>query len=153
MAIGDLAPKFSLPDQDGAVVNLKDYVGKNVVLYFYPKDDTPKCTIEACSFRDNLREYQTLNAVVLGVSKDSAASHRRFADKYNLNFPLLSDEDLAVAKAYGVYRRTKNSEQESWEFVRSTFLIDGEGRLAQIWYDVQVDGHADAVREAITKLN
>ncbi len=150
---GDVAPAFGLANQDGQMVNLKDFAGKRVVLYFYPKDDTPGCTKEACGFRDALPSFADLEAVVLGISKDSVASHKKFAEKYQLPFALLSDEDLEVCKAYGVYQLKKNFGKESWGIVRSTFLIDRDGTVAKAWRNVKVDGHVDQVRDVLNQLD
>ena len=146
---GDIAPDFSLVDQNGATHRLKDYAGKKVVLYFYPKDDTPGCTTEACSFRDSMPTVAGKNAVVLGVSGDSVNSHRKFADKYELPFPLLSDPDKAVLQAYDVWQEKTNYGKKSMGVVRSTFLVNPEGRIEKVWRNVKVDGHSEDVLSAI----
>ena len=147
---GDLAPDFELPSSDGGRVRLKSLRGKNVVLYFYPKDDTPGCTREACSFRDSLPKFDGLDAVILGVSKDSLESHRKFIGKYGLNFSLLSDEELVAHKLYGTWRLKENYGRTYWGTERSTFVIDAEGRIRKIFRKVNVDGHE---KEVIGALN
>lgn len=150
LAIGDLAPAFALPTAEGRTVALSGFRGKTVVLYFYPKDDTPGCTTEACGFRDARASFARANAVVLGISGDSVESHRRFRDTFRLPFPLLSDPGAAVAKAYGVYKQKSLYGRTYWGIERTTFVIDGQGRIAQIFPRVKVDGHIDAVLQAIT---
>lgn len=136
--VGAAAPPFSLPDQDNRLRRLEDFRGKWVVLYFYPKDDTPGCTTEACSFRDDLHQLTGLGAQVLGVSVDDIASHAAFARKYHLPFPLLADEDAAVAKAYGAF-----SDWLVMKFAkRYTFLIDPRGRIAKVYLDVDTSRHS-----------
>jgi len=147
--IGDKAPDFSLADQNGATHSLKQYTGKWVVLYFYPKDDTPGCTKEACSFRDNLGAVTKKGAVILGVSSDSTASHRKFADKYSLPFPLLSDPDKAVINAYGVWKEKSMYGKKTMGVERSTFLIGPDGKIAHEWRKVKVDGHTEEVLAAL----
>ncbi|MEJ5220645.1 MAG: thioredoxin-dependent thiol peroxidase [Tepidiforma sp.] len=143
--VGAAAPAFSLPDQDGKTVSLADFAGKWVVLYFYPKDDTPGCTKEACSFRDRHAELQAKGAVVLGVSGDSSASHRKFADKYSLPFPLLADTEHEVARAYGAWGTKKMYGKEYEGMIRSTVVIDPTGTVAKTWPKVKPDGHGDEV--------
>lgn len=140
----DEAPLFDLTDSHGKLYSLKDFHGKVVVVYFYPKDDTPGCTREACDFRDNLASLAARHCVVLGISRDSANSHQKFKEKYSLNFTLLSDPDGAVHKAYGAIEETK--------IIRSTFLIDKNGNIAQIWRNVKVDGHVTAVLKEIEAI-
>lgn len=147
--VGDVAPDFTLPADDGRTVSLKSFRGKSVVLYFYPKDDTPGCTREACSFRDNLARVTSKGAVVLGVSRDDTKSHGKFRDKYHLNFPLLSDDDGRVTTAYDVWRRKSMYGREFFGIERTTFLIDPEGKIARIWPKVKVDGHTDEVLAAL----
>ena len=149
VALGEPAPDFALTADDGRTVSLKDFQGKKVVLYFYPKDDTPGCTTEACSFRDNLARVTTKGAVVLGVSRDDTASHRKFKDKYDLNFPLLSDDSGAVTEAYGVWKKKNRYGREYMGIERTTFLIDGNGRIEKVWPKVRVEGHADEVLAAL----
>ena len=149
LKVGDKAPDFSLPDQDGKTVSLKSLKGKQVVLYFYPKDDTPGCTKEACGFRDSLKAIEKINTVVLGVSMDNAASHHKFIKKYSLPFPLLCDEDGTVSKAYGVYKLKNMYGKTYWGIERSTFIIDETGKLKAIFRKVKVDGHVDEVQAAL----
>lgn len=142
---GDLAPDFELEADDGSTVRLADFRGRKVVLYFYPKDDTPGCTIEACEFRDAVERIDEGGAVVLGVSPDPVESHRKFKDKYSLNFPLLADTEHAVAEAYGVWKRKSMFGRKYWGVERSTFVIDGEGRIERAMRKVSVKGHAREV--------
>lgn len=143
---GALAPDFDLPSSDGRQIRLQDFRGrKSVVLYFYPKDDTPGCTREACDFRDRLQEIERLGAVVLGISLDDVGSHQQFARKYHLPFPLLSDADARVSKAYGVYKKKQLYGRSFWGIERTTFVIDPSGRVARIFPRVKVDGHTEAV--------
>lgn len=153
IGVGDQAPNFQLPDQNGQMHSLDQYRGKNVVLYFYPKDDTPGCTREACSFRDNILRIENKDAVILGVSLDDTDSHKKFAEKYNLNFSLLSDTDKEVAQAYGVYTQ-KNMYGKTYMGVeRSTFVIDKEGKIAAAFRGVKVDGHTEEVLAELEKLS
>lgn len=149
VSVGERAPEFSLPADDGREVSLKEFRGKNVVLYFYPKDDTTGCTKEACSFRDNLGRVTSKGAVVLGVSRDDTASHVKFKDKYHLNFPLLSDEEGRVTEAYGVWKKKNLYGREYFGIERTTFLIDETGTIARIWSKVKVEGHTDEVLGAL----
>lgn len=146
---GDQAPDFELPATGGRRVRLSDLRGKNVVLYFYPADDTPGCTREACSFRDNLPKFGKLDAVVLGVSTDSLDSHKRFADKYSLNFTLLSDEGKSVHGLYGTWKEKSMYGKTFWGTERSTFVIDGKGKIKKVFRRVKVDGHDAEVLEAL----
>jgi thioredoxin-dependent peroxiredoxin len=147
--IGDKAPDFKLDDQSGKTHSLNDYAGKWVVLYFYPKDNTPGCTKESCSFNDNLSSVSEKNAVVFGVSADSVASHEKFATKYGFGFPLLSDPEKEVIEAYGVWQEKNNYGKKSMGIVRTTYLIDPDGNIAQVWRKVKVDGHTEQVLAAI----
>jgi thioredoxin-dependent peroxiredoxin len=149
LEVGKPAPEFSLKDKDGKVIQLKDLRGQWVVLYFYPKDDTPGCTREACAFRDDHELLSESNAVVLGVSPDRAESHQKFAKKYELPFTLLSDEDHSVANTYGAWGEKSLYGRKFMGMIRSTFLIDPDGKIARVWPKVKVDGHSEAVREAI----
>jgi len=149
VAVGDKAPDFTLPADDGRKVSLKELHGKKVVLYFYPKDDTPGCTAEACSFRDNLGRVTTKGAVVLGVSRDDTDSHGKFRDKYHLNFPLLSDDGGSVTEAYGVWKKKNLYGREFMGIERTTFLIDEQGKVARVWPRVKVEGHTDEVLAAL----
>lgn len=147
--IGDMAPDFTLTDQNGDTHSLADYAGKWLVLYFYPKDDTPGCTKESCSFNENLGAVKKKNAAVLGVSADDTKSHQKFADKYGLSFPLLADTEKQAIQAYGVWKEKNMYGRKSMGIERSTFLIDPEGRIAQVWRKVKVDGHTQQVLDAI----
>jgi thioredoxin-dependent peroxiredoxin len=149
---GKKAPSFSLKDQDGTVHRLSDSTGKPVVLYFYPKDDTPGCTAEACAFRDNLPPFKKSKAVVLGVSILDEASKARFAAKHNLTFPLLADADHAVADKYGVWQKKSLYGRQFMGIVRTTYLIAADGKVARRWDNVKVNGHAEAVLAAVTDL-
>jgi peroxiredoxin Q/BCP len=146
---GDAAPDFRLATDDGREVSLADFRGKKVVLYFYPKDDTPGCTKEACSFRDNIARIAAKGAVVLGVSVDSAASHGKFKEKYRLNFPLLADTERRVVEAYGVWQKKALYGRTFLGIQRSTFVIDETGRIAKVFPKVKVDGHVDEVLAAL----
>ena len=150
--VGKKAPAFTLTADDGKKVKLSDLKGSPVVLYFYPKDDTPGCTKEACAFRDRKAEMEQLGAKVLGVSPDTVESHVKFRDKFNLNFPLLADPDHAVAEKYGAWREKNMYGKKSMGVQRSTYLIDADGKVARVWQRVQVDGHDDAVIEALKAL-
>jgi peroxiredoxin Q/BCP len=149
---GQIAPDFTLPATDGSTVRLSDLRGKKVVLYFYPKDDTPGCTKEACAFRDNLGVLQSMGVVVLGVSPDSVASHQKFAQKYGLPFPLLADEGAQVATTYGVWKEKKQYGRTYMGIERTTFLIDENGIVQRVFPKVKVDGHVEEVIEAIRSL-
>jgi peroxiredoxin Q/BCP len=146
---GQPAPDFSVRTDKGETVSLKDFAGKHVVLYFYPKDDTPGCTIEACSFRDNMARIEAEDAVVLGVSLDNVESHQKFRDKFDLPFALLADTDHAVADAYGVYGKQEFMGREYMGLDRATFLIGPDGILQKVWPKVNPQGHADDVIDAI----
>jgi len=149
---GEKAPAFSLKDDSGKTVKLSQFKGQVVVLYFYPKDDTPGCTKEACAFRDAKSKLTKSGAVVLGVSPDSAESHAKFRDKFELNFPLLADTDHAVAEAYGAWREKNMYGKLSMGIQRSTYLIDAAGKIAKVWKKVSVEGHDASVLEAIASL-
>jgi peroxiredoxin Q/BCP len=146
---GDKAPDFSLPDQQGKAVSLKNFRGKQVVLYFYPKDDTPGCTKESCDFRDVESQIVRAGAVIVGVSMDGKDSHQKFIKKYGLPFPLLSDEDASISKSYGVYKEKNMYGKKYWGIERSTFVIDPAGTLKAVFRKVKVDGHADEVLTAL----
>ncbi len=148
---GQPAPDFSAPDDAGRTVRLSDLRGKKVVLYFYPKDDTPGCTKEACSFRDGAAEMGALGAVVFGVSIDSVESHQRFKVKDRLNFPLLSDVEKRLVSAYGVWKEKSMYGRTFLGIERTTVLIDEQGRIARVFPRVKVDGHFDEVIEALTQ--
>ena len=146
---GMRAPAFSLPSDGGKTVALKELKGKKVVLYFYPKDDTSGCTTEACEFRDNWKAVQKAGAVVLGVSPDPVASHARFRDKFDLPFPLLADLDHQVAEAYGAWGEKSMYGRKYFGILRTTFIIDRTGRIAQIYPKVKVEGHGRDVLEFV----
>jgi len=144
--VGKKAPAFTLSASTGGKVKLSDYAGQqNVVLYFYPRDNTPGCTQEACDFRDNLARLQTAETVVLGISTDSVASHEKFSAKFSLPFPLLADVDHAVAEKYGVWGEKKNYGKTYEGLHRSTFLIGKDGKIKAVWPKVKVKGHVDDV--------
>jgi peroxiredoxin Q/BCP len=149
---GESAPDFTLRADDGKEVSLSALRGKPVVLYFYPKDDTPGCTREACAFRDRKADLARRGAVVLGVSPDDVASHGRFRDKFSLNFPLLADPGHVVATAYGAWREKSLYGKTSMGIQRSTFLIDPQGKVRKLWKKVNVDGHDDEVLAALDTL-
>lgn len=149
--VGQSAPAFSLPSADGTV-RLSQFKGRNVVLYFYPRDNTPGCTQEACDFRDNPAAFQNPETVVLGISPDSVASHRKFAEKFDLPFLLLSDEDHLVAEKYGVWVEKKQYGRTYMGIQRATFLIDKRGKVAAAWPKVSVKGHAAEVAERLGEL-
>src|SRR5690606_38744344 len=140
---------FTLQDQDGNSHRLEDYRGKTVVLYFYPKDDTPGCTKEACSFRDNFGEIEEAGAVVLGVSVDDATSHQKFREKYELPFPLLVDDGAKVATEYGAWGEKVLYGKKRIGMTRSTFVIGPEGKLIKVWKQVKAEGHAEHVLKAL----
>ena len=142
---GAQAPTFTLPDQDGNPVSLDDFKGSRVLVYFYPADDTPGCTKEACQFNDNLAGFQAAGVPVIGVSPDDAASHRRFRNKYGLQFPLLTDADHAVMEAWGAWGEKTRYGRTSVGVLRSTFLLDDQGRIERAWHNVKADGHATTV--------
>ena len=149
LKLNDKAPEFTLQDQDGNTHNLSDYLGRRVLLYFYPKDDTPGCTTEACNFRDGYKDFQDMGLVVLGVSTDSVKSHRKFSDKYALPFPLLSDETHEVCEKYGVWGKKKFMSREYLGSTRSSFLIDEKGMLIKIYDQVKPADHAEEVKRDI----
>ncbi len=149
---GKKAPAFSLKDQTGKTHRLSDYHGGPVILYFYPKDDTPGCTTESCDFRDRLPKFKSQKATVFGVSILDEASKAKFAKKYDLNFPLLADEDHAVAEKYGVWQQKSLYGKSFMGIARTTYLIDAEGKVAKRWDKVKVDGHAEEVLSAVALL-
>lgn len=146
--IGQAAPDFELPNQDGELVQLDDF-GRPLVLYFYPKDDTPGCTKEACNFRDDYSRYEEAGITILGVSPDSAESHQRFIEKYDLPFPLIADKDAELAKAYGVWGVKKIFGREITGVKRTTFVIDEEDRIARIFHNVRPAEHSQEILEAL----
>ena len=145
----DVAPKFALKADDGSTVRLSALRGQTVVLYFYPKDDTPGCTTEACEFRDRSKDLSKSDAVVLGVSPDTPESHKKFREKYGLDFRLLSDPDHKVAEAYGVWQRKSMYGRKYWGIVRTTFVINEKGRIAHVFEKVKPAGHAAEVLAAL----
>ena len=147
------APAFTLKDQDGKTHRLSDYAGGPVVLYFYPKDDTPGCTKQTCDFRDNLPRFMSVKAAVFGISILDEASKARFAKKYGVTFPLLADEDHAVAEKYGVWQQKSLYGRKFMGNVRTTYLIDRHGKVARRWDNVKVDGHAQEVLTAVGALD
>ena len=145
LEVGMKAPAFTLPDKDGNLVSLSDFAGKRVVLYFYPRDNTPGCTRQACAFAAAYEAFKALDAVVIGVSKDSAASHQKFAQKHELPFILLSDPELAAIQAYGVWQEKKNYGKVSMGVVRSTFVIDENGVIEKVMPKVKPDTNAEEI--------
>ena len=152
LGAGDPAPSFQLLDQSGEQVSSADLAGQPYVLYFYPKDDTPGCTTEACGFRDALPAFERLGVRVLGVSPDSPASHQRFRGKYSLPFTLLADTEKQLATAYGAWALKKNYGREYMGVVRSTFLVGSDGVIRKTWRSVKVNGHVDQVQAAAAEL-
>ena len=152
LEVGQIAPEFSLHDQEGKTRSLGDAGGRWVVVYFYPKDDTPGCTKEACAFRDDLPRFEGLNAVVWGVSADDEKAHRKFAEKYDLNFPLLVDPDKAVLEAYGAWVEKSMYGKRYMGVQRITYLIDPEGKVARVWPKVKPEEHAEEVATALAEL-
>lgn len=149
LKIGDKAPDFSLINDEGKNVTLKELKGKKVILYFYPKDDTSGCTKEACSFRDNIKIIEKKNAVVIGVSKDNTKSHQKFKKKYDLPFTLLSDENLDMLKEYDVWKEKSMYGRKYMGIERTTFIIDEKGKIQDIFNKVKVDGHTEEILEKI----
>ncbi len=145
LTVGMEAPEFTLPSTLGRNVSLSEFRGKRVVLYFYPKDDTPGCTMEACAFRDSIPRIDSKGAVVLGISLDDELSHQRFMQKYNLNFPLLADKDAAVSRKYGTYKEKSLYGRTFWGIERTTFVLDRDGKVEHVFRRVKVEGHAEEV--------
>jgi thioredoxin-dependent peroxiredoxin len=146
---GDTAPPFTLPDQDGRPVSLSGFTGSPVVVYFYPADDTPGCTKEACQFNENLSAFNRSGAKVVGISPDGAAKHVKFREKYGLEFPLLSDPGHQVMETYGAWGEKTLYGKKTVGTIRSTFLVDAKGKIARAWYSVKADGHAAKVLEEL----
>ena len=149
---GDKAPDFTAKDDKGNSVSLKDFRGKKIVLYFYPKDNTSGCTKEACDFRDNLNRIKRKDTVILGVSPDNEKSHVKFRDKFDLTFPLLVDEDKKLVNLYGVWQEKSLYGRKFMGVVRTTFIVDEKGKIAKIFPKVKVAGHVDAVIEALSEI-
>jgi thioredoxin-dependent peroxiredoxin len=149
LEVGKKAPSFKLKNQDGKVISLNDLKGKKVVLYFYPKDDTPGCTKEACSFRDEFPKFGNLNAVILGVSPDSSESHKKFIAKYNLPFDLLSDENKEVVEKYEVWKEKNNYGKKYMGVERTTYIIDENSLIQKIFNRVKVEGHSAEIQETL----
>ena len=150
LEIGNKAPSFNLPSDNEGQISLDDFKGKKIVLYFYPKDDTPGCTKESCSFNQNLTQLNELNVKVVGVSKCSVKKHNKFKDKYDLKFPLLSDENDDMCERYSVWKEKSMFGKKYMGIERSTFLIDEDGKILKIWRNVKVAGHVEDVTDAIT---
>jgi peroxiredoxin Q/BCP len=146
---GQKAPTFTLEDHEGKKVALKDFAGKNVIIYFYPKDDTPGCTKEACQFNDLLTQFTKADAVILGISADSSESHNKFREKFGLKFQLLIDKDHKVMEKYGAYGEKVLYGKKTIGVIRSTFLIGEDQKIKRAWYHVRADGHAQKVLEAV----
>lgn len=151
LEVGKKAPQFTLPDSDGNKVSLKDYLGQKVVLYFYPKDNTSGCTQESCDFRDSLSQFNKIKIAVLGVSKDSQSSHIKFRDKYDLNFPLLSDIETKVIQKYGIWKEKSMYGKKYMGVERSTFLIDEKGKIEKIYKKVKVTDHVSQILSDLKK--
>ena len=149
--VGDMAPNFLLPSTRGKNIDLKQFRGKDVILYFYPKDDTPGCTAEACSFRDHESDLSKTGAVVLGVSTDSLESHEKFKAKHDLNFPLLSDQTADVAKMYGVWKEKNMYGRRTWGVARTTYWIGPDGRIRKIYKKVDTAKHAEDILADLKK--
>lgn len=147
---GDTAPDFTLSETGGGTRSLHDLRGRNVILFFYPKDNTPGCTKEACSFRDSYEEYEGTNAVILGISPDNVKSHDKFAAKFSLPFPLLADSDHQVAEAYGAWGEKRLYGRKYMGMLRTTYLIDPDGRVEKVWTNVKPVGHAREVLSALS---
>lgn len=150
--VGHKAPDFKMAADDGGEISLSSLKGRNVVLYFYPKDDTPGCTTEACGFQESLPDFSRIDAEIIGVSKDSVARHKNFKSKYGLEFRLASDEEGSVCESYGVWTEKKNYGRRYMGIDRSTFLIDGQGVIRNVWRKVKIDGHVDEVLAAAKAL-
>lgn len=147
--IGEIAPPISALDQSGKTVNLSDFLGKTVILYFYPKDDTPGCTKEACGFRDDYASFTNKGVVILGVSPDDTAKHKKFVDKYNLPFTLLADPEKVICQAYGVWKEKSMYGRTSMGVERTTFVISPEGKIDKIFAKVKVEGHISKVLDSV----
>ena len=148
---GTKAPDFALPDKDGNIVKLSDFLGKKVVVYFYPKDDTPGCTRQACAFRDNYAQFTDKNITIIGISKDPETSHEKFAEKYSLPFILLSDPDMAAIEAYGVWQDKTNFGKTSFGVVRSTYIVDELGVIEKVFKRAKPDTNAEDILKYLDK--
>jgi peroxiredoxin Q/BCP len=153
LSVGDTVPDFLMPATGGIQVSAQKLAGKPYVIYFYPKDDTPGCTTEACDFTNSIAQFKSMNATIIGVSKDSIASHEKFAKKYNLNFPLASDTDGTVCNAFGVWVEKSMYGKKYMGIDRATFLMDAQGKIAGIWRKVKVADHVAEVTEALKLLS
>jgi len=149
LKIGDKAPDFELLDQENKKIKLSDFKGKKIILYFYPRDDTPGCTIEACSFRDNIKKLKDKNIEVIGISNDNQISHEKFSKKFSLSFKLLCDTDKKISKAYGVYEKKNFMGRKYMGITRSTFIIDENGKIQKIFYKVSPGKHINEIFEVI----
>ncbi|MEJ2543856.1 MAG: thioredoxin-dependent thiol peroxidase [Calditrichaceae bacterium] len=152
LKVGQSVPQFSLPDQSGENHNINDYKGKWVILYFYPKDLTPGCTTEACNFQDALPDFNSIDAVIFGISKDSVSKHKKFAEKYNLQFSLLSDENNDICEQFGVWQKKSMYGKEYMGIVRSTFLVNPEGKIAKVYPKVNVKEHHAEILNDLKEL-
>lgn len=152
LEVGNIAPEFCLPNQDEVEICTRDLKGKWIVLYFYPKDNTPGCTTEACEFTEAEPQFEALNAVILGVSADSPKKHRNFIEKQSLEITLLSDESTQMMQEYGVWQLKKNYGKEYMGIVRTTFILDPQGKIAAVWNNVRVKEHVEKVREKLAEL-
>jgi len=152
LKVGDKAPAFSLPSDQGKMISLSDFRGKNLVIYFYPKDDTPGCTVQACSFRDNISEIRKLGAEVVGVSLDPIKSHEKFRDKFKLSFPLLADENIEMSKAYGTYQEKSMYGRTYWGLVRNTYIVGPDGKIAKVFEKVKPAEHIAEVVEFLKSV-
>ena len=150
--VGNKAPEFSGPTDSNQILSLNDFLGKNIVLFFYPKDMTPGCTNEACDFRDYYKEFLNFNTEIVGISKDSIRRHKAFKKKLKLPYPLVSDESNSICDAYGVWQEKKNYGKKYMGIVRSTFLINEKGQITAIWRNLRVKGHVDRVLEQVKLL-
>jgi peroxiredoxin Q/BCP len=153
LSVGDKAPQFTLNDGEGNQVKLSNFKGKKVVLYFYPKDLTPGCTVEACAFRDDIGPLKKLGAVVLGVSADTEKSHQKFTEKHSLNFPLLADVDHQVSEKYGAWQEKSMYGRKYWGVARVTYIIDENGKIAKVYEKVKAAGHSEEVIAAIKAMD
>jgi thioredoxin-dependent peroxiredoxin len=152
MDVNSKAPEFTLPDQNGKDISLKEFRGKNVVLYFYPRADTPGCTIEACEFRDSYKKIQKTGAVLLGISPDTPKSQKKFEEKFSLPFTLLGDAEKKVANLYGVYKEKNMYGKKVMGVARTTFIIGPDGKIKHVFQKVKPEGHADEVLAELKKL-